>query len=91
VPCCHACAGESGDVHAETLALLADFGVATEPFTDEVLACLPPTVWQSAAWTIPLGRIIHMHGWLPPRASLGRYLRRSTPGGSTCGKSVSSR
>jgi hypothetical protein len=49
LPCCHACAGESGDVHAETLALLADFGVATEPFTDEVLACLPPTVCQPAA------------------------------------------
>lgn len=53
-------AGESGDVHAETLALLTDFGVATEPFTEEVLACLPPTVWLHTALVraIPLSQSI---------------------------------
>ena len=42
----YAPSGENGDVHAETQALLIDFGVETAPFSEEVIACLPPTVWE---------------------------------------------
>ncbi|KNC75314.1 hypothetical protein SARC_12158 [Sphaeroforma arctica JP610] len=41
--------GENGDVDAETKALLVQYAVETAPFSDEAIACLPPTPWSIPA------------------------------------------
>lgn len=40
--------GADGDKSVETQVLLHEFGVPHEAFSDEVMACLPPTTWSIA-------------------------------------------
>eukprot|EP01134_Creolimax_fragrantissima_P003939 CFRG3939T1 len=41
--------GQNGDIDAETKALLVDFDVSTDPFSDDVINCLPIKTWSIPA------------------------------------------